>query len=83
MHLKRWTWSVALLRKTGSKYRPLLGLTSSNNIQSVTSHFFKVILALYALEILLSDLTCDITTRSRNTRLFMLHMLNLSLNDFK
>ena len=59
-----------------------IGLTSSNNNQSVTSPFFKDILALYALEILLSDHTGDTTTRSRNTRL-MLHILNPSLNDFK
>ena len=35
-------------------------------------------LALYALEILLSAHT---TTRNRNNRLFMLHMFNLSLKD--
>ena len=50
-----------------------------DNTQYVTSPFFKDMLALYALEILLSDHTCDTTTRSRNTRLFMLHILNLSL----
>ena len=63
----------------GSASGRCLGLTSLDKIRYVTSPFFKDMLALYALEILLSDHTCDTTTRSRNTRLFMLHILNLSL----
>ena len=63
----------------GSASGRRLGLTSLDKIRYVTSPFFKDMLALYALEILLSDHTCDTTTRSRNTRLFMLHILNLSL----
>ena len=66
------------------RIRASLGLTTIIYIQSVTSPFFKDMLALcfgdFALEILLSEHT---TTRSRNTRLFILHILNLSLSDFK
>ena len=71
LNLNRFTLSH-VQHVQGSNRKYLLSMRgclhhNNNNIQFVTTPFFEDILALYALEI----------------RLFMLHILNLSLNDFK